>query len=136
MVMEAMRNGVKIAFADETVFTKTTLPRKTYAVKGANVSVYQKDLGNVYRSALAAISTEGNVEHLMVVEKAINQNRFVSFLKKLRQKLGNEKICLFLDNLQVHKTKKVMEAYRVLDIQPIFSETYSPDLNPIETVFA
>ena len=99
MVMEAMRNGVKIAFADETVFTKTTLPRKTYAIKGANISVNQKDLGNVYRSALAAISTEGKVEHLMVVEKAINQNRFVSFLKKLRQKLGNEKICLFLDNL-------------------------------------
>ena len=70
--MKAIGNGVKIAFADETVFTKNTLPRKTYAVKGKNVSVNQKDLNTVYRSALAAISTDGKIEHLMVVEKAIN----------------------------------------------------------------
>ena len=35
-VKEALEKGVKIIFADETVFTKNTLPRKTYAVKGAS----------------------------------------------------------------------------------------------------
>ena len=54
----------------------------------------------------------------------------------MRQKLGNEKICLFLDNLRVHKTKKVMEAYVTYDIEPIFNEIYSPDYNPIETIFS
>ena len=99
MVKEALENGEKIIFADETVFTKNTLPRKTFATKGKNITIDQKDLGNTYRSALAAISTDGKVEHLMVVVKAINQKRFISFLKKLRKKLGNEKIWLFLDNL-------------------------------------
>ena len=72
LVIEALGNGAKIIFADETVFTKNTLPRKTYAVKGKNISVNMKDLNTVYRSALAAISTAGKIEHLMVVEKAIN----------------------------------------------------------------
>ena len=86
-VVSALRAKAKFVFADETVFTKNTLPRKTYAIKGKNVTVNQADLGKTYRSALAAISTDGKIEHLKVVEKAINAKKYISFLKKLRQKL-------------------------------------------------
>ena len=135
-LMEALEKGEKILFADETVFTKNTIPRKTYAIKGKNLCVDQMQLGNGYRSALAAISTDGKIEHLKVTDKAINQKKYISFLKKMRKKLQDEKIYIFVDNLQVHKTKKVMAAYEELKMVPIFNETYSPDYNPIETIFS
>ena len=54
----------------------------------------------------------------------------------MRKKLQDEKIYLFVDNLQVHKTKKAMVAYEEFNMVPIFNETYSPDYNPIETIFS
>ena len=136
LVKEALDSNAKIIFADETVFTKATLPRMTYAAKGKNITVEVKDLGTTYHSALAGISTDGIVEHLKVTEKAINAKKYISYLKKLRKKLGDEVVYLFVDNLSAHKTKAVMESYDELQITPIFNSTYAPDYNPIETVFA
>ena len=58
-----------------------------------------KDLGESYHSALAAISTDGKLEHLKVTKKAINQFKYISFLRKLRDKLGRRRLYLFVDNL-------------------------------------
>ena len=68
---------MKICFADETVFTKNTLPRMAYANKGKNISVNMKDLNGVYRSALAKL------KHIVVIEKAINfKNKYISFNRR------------------------------------------------------
>ena len=66
------------------------LSRKTFASKGNNVQVDQEDLNKGYRSALAAISTDGKIEHLKVTFKAINAGKYISWLKKLREKLGED----------------------------------------------
>ena len=62
------------------------------------------DMNDVYRSALAGISTDGKIEHLKITKKAINAKKYISWLKKLRKKQKNEPIYLFVDNLNVHKT--------------------------------
>ena len=41
-----------------------------------------------------------------------------------------------MDNLQVHKTKEVLETCKRLKARPIFNLPYSPDLNDIETYFS
>ena len=89
-----------------------------------------------YRSALAAISTDGKVEHLKVTMKAVNAKKYMSWLRMLRPKLGEDEVYLFVDNLGVHKTPKVMKTYEELGIVPIFNETYSPQYNPIEVIFS
>ena len=94
------------------------------------------DMNDVYRSALAGISTDGKIEHLKVTLKAINAKKYISFLTKLRKKLGNEPIYIFIDNLRVHKTVAVMKEYTNLKMTPVFNETYSPNYMPIETIFS
>ena len=59
LLLEALRKKKKILFADETCFTKRTLPRKTYASKGNNVQVDWELLNIGFRSALCAINIEG-----------------------------------------------------------------------------
>ena len=108
LLKEALQRNMKVLFADETCFTGKTLPRKTFASKGNNVQVDQEALNKGYRSALAAISSDGKIEHLKVTQKAVNANKYISWLRKLREKLGKDEVYLFLDNLGVHKTPKFM----------------------------
>ena len=41
-----------------------------------------------------------------------------------------------MDNLQVNKTKEVLETCKRLKARPIFNVPYSPDFNGIETYFS
>ena len=41
-----------------------------------------------------------------------------------------------MDNLQVHKSNKMKEVYKELDIKPVLNIAYSPQYNPIEAVFS
>ena len=82
-----MAKNHKLLFADETVFTSKTLPRKTFSSKFKNIEIDQEALNKGYRSALAAISADGNIEHLKVTQKAINAKKYLSWLHKLREKL-------------------------------------------------
>ena len=41
-----------------------------------------------------------------------------------------------MDNLEVHKTKEVLETSERLKARPIFNVPYSPDFNGIETYFS
>jgi len=82
------------------------------------------------------MSKEDGIEHLELRDSAIDEIDFEVFLEKLRKKNPEGGISLFMDNLRVHKTMRVREAYDRLKITPIFNVAYQPDFNPIEAVFS
>ena len=45
-------------------------------------------------------------------------------------------LAIFIESLQVHKTKEVLETCKRLKARPIFNVPYSPDFNGIETYFS
>ena len=55
-------------------------------------------------------------------------------MRKLREKLADEKLSAVLDNLSAHKCKQSLETMQELQIEPIFCVPYSPDFNAIEGV--
>jgi transposase len=54
----------------------------------------------------------------------------------LRDKFFFDDICVYMDNLAVHRSREVKERLDELSIPYIFSPPYSPDFNPIESVFS
>ena len=54
----------------------------------------------------------------------------------LSSKFHGQDFAIFMDNLQVHKTKDVIETCKRLKARPIFNVPYSPDFNGIETYFS
>ena len=58
------------------------------------------------------------------------------WLEEFKRRLGRKGAYLYMDNLQVHKQADVRRAMEIANITPIFAPTYSPQLNPIETVFS
>ena len=85
---------------------------------------------------IAAISEDGGLIDYWVHPRAINTEVFVAFVQHLSEKLGGGDFALFLDNLAVHKTKKVKLLFEKLNITEIFNMPYCPQFNGIESYFS
>ena len=82
------------------------------------------------------MSEEDGFGLLHINTQITNQDNFQDFLKDLKRKARKTPLALFMDQLNVHKAKKVQELMQSLDINPIFNVGYSPEFNPIESVFS
>ena len=85
---------------------------------------------------LGAISDNGGLEAYTIHPKAITTVEFVEFVEMLSAKFLGQEFAIFMDNLQVHKTKEVLETCKRLRARPIFNVPYSPAFNGIETYFS
>ena len=72
----------------------------------------------------------------MLFPKSVNVDKFKEYLLKLKEKNGDDKICIFMDNLSAHTSNKSKDAMRELGFRYIYNVAYSPDFNPIEFVFS
>ena len=54
----------------------------------------------------------------------------------MRQRNPFRRMALLMDNLIVHKTKKVQAKLKELQFEVIFNAPYQPELNAIEYVFS
>ena len=73
---------------------------------------------------------------LQVYGEAITADYFICFLKLLRAKHKKQSLALFMDQLAVHKSRHVHPWYDKLDITPVYNVAYSPEFNPIESIFS
>ena len=69
-------------------------------------------------------------------KRSVNIKKFKEYLVRLREENGDDKLCIFMDNLTVHKSNKTKKTLQTLKIKSIFNISYSPQYNPIESVFS
>ena len=60
----------------------------------------------------------------MIFAKSVNATKFIEYLKLVREANGDRKLALFMDNLNVHRTKKVKEEMEKLEIKPLYNVVY------------
>ncbi len=85
---------------------------------------------------LGAISDKEGLEAYTIHPNSITTKEFIEFVEMLSDKFHGQEFAIFMDNLQVHKTKEVLETCKRLRARPIFNVPYSPDFNGIETYFS
>ena len=61
--------------------------------------------------------------------------KFVAFFQPLLSQCERAWTTFVMDNAPIHKSKKASRCFREEQVDVLFLPTYSPDLNPIETVF-
>lgn len=83
-----------------------------------------------------AISIEKGVEHSMIFDRSVNIPKFKTYIIELWKASAESKICLFMDNLAVHRNKDVQSLMDTLGIAYIYGVPYSPEYMPIEFVFS
>ena len=72
----------------------------------------------------------------MLFDSSVTINKFKVFLDELRRKYFYDDLCIFMDRLSVHISKKIIERMDELGIAYIYNSIYSPQFNGVEEYFS
>ena len=136
LLTKAKKDGYRIVYLDETCFTRKTMTDTEWTLPKENVTIDEAKINEPCLALLAAISKDKGLEHYRVFPKSVNVKKFKEWLQELRDQNGNDKMCLFLDNLSAHKSKKSQNFMKELGFRIVFNVPYSPEYNPIELTFS
>ncbi len=84
---------------------------------------------------LAALRID-RIDAPCIFDGPINGERFRAYVEQFLVPTLRSGDIVILDNLGSHKSKAVRQAIRAVGAHRLFLPPYSPDLNPIEQVFA
>ena len=106
-VNRARLRDKKLVWVDEAVFTFNTFSTRAWSSKYSSIIVKDAEARIKTMALIAAISEDRGLEAYLIYPEAISTEQFVSFVCLISEKLGGVEFSMFLDNLQVHKTKEV-----------------------------
>lgn len=95
-----------------------------WAAKHENMEIDEKLLNEPTKALLLGISAENGVEQYRIFAKSVNIKKFIQYLQMVKDAHGDQKVCLFMDNLAVHKSKKSKAKMDELGIRFIFNLPY------------
>jgi transposase len=125
----------RLVFIDET-WAKTNMTRlRGWAPRGHKL-VAKVPHGHWRTLTFLAALRHNRIEAPCVIDGPINGESFLAYVEQvLVPTLGPGDIVI-IDNLGSHKGKAVRRAIRATGAKLFFLPPYSPDLNPIEQMFA
>jgi putative transposase len=122
-------------FIDET-WTKTNMTRlRGWAPKGERL-VDKVPHGRWKTATFLAALRNDRIEAPCLFDGPINGERFHAYVEQFLVPTLKPGDVVILDNLGSHKGKAVRRTIRNVGARLVFLPKYSPDLNPIEQVFA
>jgi len=124
-----------MVFIDET-WTKTNMaPLRGWAPLGSRLKASVPH-GRWQTMTFLAALRHDRIDAPWFIDGPINGERFRIYVEKVLLPTLRPGDIVIIDNLGSHKGKAVRRAIRAAGAKLIFLPKYSPDLNPIEQVFA
>jgi transposase len=125
----------RLVFIDET-WTKTNMaPLRGWAPRGMRLTA-KVPHGHWKTTTFLAALRHDRIEAPWVLDGPIDGDSFRTYVEKVLVPSLKPGDIVILDNLGSHKGKVVRQLIRSAGAKLIFLPKYSPDLNPIEQVFA
>ena len=125
----------RLVFIDET-WTKTNMaPLRGWAPRGQRLRAKVPHRRWKTMTFLAALRHD-RIDAPWLVDGPINGERFLLYVEQVLAPTLAPGDLVIMDNLGSHKGKAVRRAIRAVGARLLFLPKYSPDLNPIEQVFA
>lgn len=125
----------RLVFLDET-WTKTNMaPLRGWAPRGSRLKI-KVPHGHWKTMTFLAALRHDRIEAPWVLDGPINAESFRTYVETVLVPTLRPGDIVIMDNLGSHKGAAVRRAIRAAGAKLIFLPKYSPDLNPIEQVFA
>jgi len=128
-------NPGKLIFIDETS-TKINMIRRYGRSKRGTRLIDTSPHGHWKTSTFIAALREDGLMAPSVFDGAINAELFVAYVEQVLVPTLTPGDIVVMDNLSCHKKPAVQQAIEAAGASVRFLPAYSPDLNPIEQVFA
>jgi putative transposase len=125
----------RLVFIDET-WTKTNMePLRGWAPQGERLMA-KVPHGHWKTTTFIAALRHDRIDAPWLIDGPINGEGFRTYVEKVLVPTLRPGDLVILDNLGSHKGKAIRQALRAAGAKLFFLPKYSPDLNPIEQVFA
>jgi putative transposase len=125
----------RLVFIDET-WTKTNMaPLRGWAPRGRRL-IAKVPHGHWNTTTFVAALRHDRIEAPWLLEGPIDGESFRTYVERVLVPTLRPGDIVVMDNLGSHKSKAVRTLIRAAGAKLLFLPKYSPDLNPIEQVFA
>lgn len=135
MITKCMILGFRILFLDETSILSTNNNYRGWRKKSEELYF---NIGPKRRENLLLIVSDEEVIHYKINSSNTNEQIFLGFMEEvytILSKRNGQKFVILMDNLSVHRTKKLMEFYKDKKLNIIFNCVYRSNFNVIELAF-
>jgi len=125
----------RLVFIDETWAKTNMAPLRGWGLRGKRLKA-KAPYGHWKTMTFLAALRHDRIDAPWVVDGPINGELFRLYVEKVLVPTLQPGDIVILDNLGSHKSQAVRAAIRAAGARLFFLPPYSPDLNPIEQVFA
>jgi transposase len=125
----------RLVFVDETWAKTNMAPLRGWAAKGQRLNA-KVPYGHWKTMTFIAALRCDRIDAPFVFDQPINGASFTQWVEEELCPTLSPRDIVILDNLSSHKNSAVRAAIRARGARLLFLPPYSPDLNPIEQVFA
>jgi transposase len=125
----------RLVFIDETWIKTNMAPLRGWGPRGLRLAA-KAPHGHWKTMTFIAALRHDRVDAPFVIDGPINRDLFTLYVETELAPTLHEGDIVILDNLGSHKGKAARRAIRARGAHLIFLPPYSPDLNPIEQLFA
>jgi len=125
----------RLVFVDETWAKTNMAPLRGWCPHGQRLAA-KVPYGHWKTMTFIAALRCDEITAPCVFDQPINAKNFLAWVQQSLTPTLRPGDIVILDNLQSHKGKAVRDAIRAAGARLLFLPAYSPDLNPIEQVFA
>ena len=132
---QARIDPARLVFIDETWAKTNMAPIRGWGAKGARLKASVPHGHWKTLTFIAALRCD-RIDAPCVFDGPINGESFTAYVEQILAPTLKAGDIVVLDNLGSHKGKPARAAIRAAGAHLIFLPPYSPDLNPIEQVFA
>ena len=125
----------RLLFIDETWIKTNMAPLRGWGPRGRRIHA---DVPHGHWKTLTFLAAlrHDHIEAPFVLDGPINGEAFLAYVERILVPVLRPGDVVILDNLGSHKGKQARKLVRAAGAHLIFLPPYSPDLNPIEQVFA
>jgi transposase len=122
-------------FIDETWAKTNMTPLRGWGPRGQRL-IAKAPHGRWRTLTFLAALRHNRIDAPCVIDGPINGDRFIAYVEQLLIPTLARGDIVVMDNLGSHKRQAVRDVIRAAGAKLFFLPPYSPDLNPIEQVFA
>ncbi|MDR6790359.1 transposase [Sphingomonas sp. BE138] len=133
--MQSVLSARRLIFLDETGVTTNMVRRYGRSPRGKRVRGHAP-AGHWKITTFLAGLTSGGIVAPFVVDEPMNRAIFTQYVRQYLVPELNPGDVVILDNLSSHKGAEAAALVEACGATLLFLPPYSPDLNPIEMVFA
>lgn len=133
--MQGQLNPKRLVFIDET-WAKTNMTRLHGRIKRGQRLHARVPYGRWKTMTFLAALRSDRIDAPCVFDGPINRESFLAYVQQVLAPTLSPGDIVVMDNLSSHKGVEVRRAIRAAGAKLFFLPPYSPDLNPIEQMFA